>query len=221
MTGEREGVSEPGKTKPGRLAASLAAIDDFLPCPTPDAWIDAALANLPLLLIDHANCEKKAASTALSLIYRYSDRFDLLSKMSRLAREELRHFEQVIQLMKRRQVAYEHVSACTYASELRKLVATSEPLKLVDTLIISAFIEARSCERFAKLAPYLDQELENFYLSLLKSEARHFSDYLKLAEQYADADISERIASVAEREQALITRPCEEFRFHSGPPSRG
>ena len=100
MTGEREGVSEPGKTKPGRLAASLAAIDDFLPCPTPDAWIDAALANLPLLLIDHANCEKKAASTALSLIYRYSDRFDLLSKMSRLAREELRHFEQVIQLMK-------------------------------------------------------------------------------------------------------------------------
>lgn len=209
----------PGKAKADKLAAALAVIDDFLPCPTPDAWIDAALDNLAILLVDHANCEKKAASTALSLIYRYNDRFDLLDKMSRLAREELRHFEQVIQLMRRREIAYVHISACDYAGELRKLVATSEPLKLVDTLIISAFIEARSCERFAKLAPHLDQELESFYLSLLKSEARHYSDYLKLARQYAEADISQRIARVAERERALITTPGREFRFHSGPPN--
>lgn len=214
----KSGDTKPDKEKPDKLAVSLAAIDNFLPCPTPDAWISAALTRLPVLLIDHANCEKKAASTAVSLIYRYSDRFDLLNKMSRLAREELRHFEQVIQIMKRREVAYDHVSACNYAGELRKLVATTEPQKLVDTLIISAFIEARSCERFAKLAPHLDEELESFYLSLLKSEARHFSDYLKLAEQYADGDINQRVASIAESEQALITTPCEEFRFHSGPP---
>ena len=133
------------------------------------------------MLIDHANCEKKAASTALSLINRYTDNFDLLNKMSRLAREEMRHFEQVIALMKRRNIAYEHVSASRYAAGLRELVRTKDPHKLVDVLIIGAFIEARSCERFAKLAPYLDEELEAFYQSLLKSEARHYQDYLRLA----------------------------------------
>src|SRR5690606_34317742 len=149
--------------------------------------------NQALLLLDHANCEKKAASTAINLIYRYVENFDLLNKMSRLAREELRHFEQVIGFMQKRGIPYEQIPAARYAAELRKPVRTHEPAKLVDTLIVGAIIEARSCERFAKLAPHLDEELANFYNSLLKSEARHFKDYLNLASEAAGKNIDERV----------------------------
>ena len=200
------------------LEKALEEINQFLPCATPDRWVENALDNQSLMLIDHANCEKKAASTALSLINRYTDNFDLLNKMSRLAREEMRHFEQVIALMKRRNIAYEHVSASRYAAGLRELVRSKDPDKLVDVLIIGAFIEARSCERFAKLAPYLDGELEAFYQSLLKSEARHYQDYLRLAKTVAgDSSIDDRIAEIARRERELVEQPDSEFRFHSGP----
>jgi tRNA 2-(methylsulfanyl)-N6-isopentenyladenosine37 hydroxylase len=199
-------------------ATALDEINTFLPCETPQRWVENALQNQSLMLIDHANCEKKAASTALSLINRYTDNFDLLNKMSRLAREEMRHFEQVIALMKRRNIAYEHVTASRYAAGLREMVRREDPDKLVDVLIIGAFIEARSCERFAKLAPYLDAELEAFYRSLLKSEARHYQDYLRLANAVAgDISIEGRIAEIAERERQLVEQPDTEFRFHSGP----
>ena len=169
-------------------------IEDFLPCNTPQLWIDNALANPELLLIDHANCEKKAASTALNLMYRYVDNFELLNKMSRLAREELRHFEQVIAIMKRRNIEYLHISASRYAAGMREQARANDPGKLVDMLVIGAFIEARSCERFARLAPYLDTELEEFYSSLLKSEGRHYQDYLKLAKKAAgEQGIDDRI----------------------------
>jgi len=199
-------------------ASALDEINAFLPCPTPDRWVENALENQSLMLIDHANCEKKAASTALSLINRYTDNFDLLNKMSRLAREEMRHFEQVIALMKRRKITYVHVSASRYAAGLRDMARNKDPHKLVDILIIGAFIEARSCERFAKLAPYLDEELEAFYRSLLKSEARHYQDYLRLAKTLAgDVSIDDRIAEIAQREGELVEQPDTEFRFHSGP----
>lgn len=197
---------------------SLDAIHSFLRCETPAAWITSALDNQRLLLIDHANCEKKAASTALNLMYRYVDNWDLLNKMSRLAREELRHFEQVIAIMAARGIAYEQIGASRYAGGLRELVATHEPQKLVDTLIVGAIIEARSCERFARLAPHLDAELSKFYLSLLKSESRHFEDYLHLAAQAAGTNIDARVALFLAREQELIQQPDPEFRFHSGPP---
>ncbi|MBT6115253.1 tRNA-(ms[2]io[6]A)-hydroxylase [Porticoccaceae bacterium] len=198
--------------------SALAEIQTFLPCATPDRWIENALENQRLMLIDHANCEKKAASTALSLINRYTDNFELLNKMSRLAREEMRHFEQVIALMKRRKIPYEHVSASRYAAGLRDLARRDDPAKLVDVLIIGAFIEARSCERFALLAPHLDAELEKFYVSLLKSEARHYQDYLKLAKTVAGANsIDDRIDLIAQRERELIESPDTQFRFHSGP----
>ena len=198
--------------------SALADIQAFLPCATPDRWIENALENQSLMLIDHANCEKKAASTALSLINRYTDNFELLNKMSRLAREEMRHFEQVIALMKRRKIPYEHVSASRYAAGLRDLARKEDPAKLVDVLIIGAFIEARSCERFALLAPHLDAELEKFYLSLLKSEARHYQDYLKLVKTVAgDRSIDDRIELIAQRERELIESPDNQFRFHSGP----
>ena len=202
-------------------ASTISALDEinaFLPCSTPDLWVENALKNQKIMLIDHANCEKKAASTALSLINRYTDNFELLNKMSRLAREEMRHFEQVIALMKRRNIAYEHISASRYAEGLRDMVRNKEQHKLVDVLIIGAFIEARSCERFAKLAPHLDSELEEFYRSLLKSEARHYQDYLRLAKTAAgDTCIDGRIAEIAQRERELVEQPDTEFRFHSGP----
>lgn len=196
----------------------LREIDKFLPCKTPDLWLQNAIDNPELLLIDHANCEKKAASTAVNLTFRYIDNFDLLNKMSRLAREEMRHFEQVIAIMKRRGIVYRPISASRYAEGLRSLVRANEPDKLVDILLVGALIEARSCERFARLAPLLDAELETFYLSLLKSEGRHYRDYLALAAAVEDREhIDKRLKILSEREAELILSPDSEFRFHSGP----
>jgi tRNA 2-(methylsulfanyl)-N6-isopentenyladenosine37 hydroxylase len=197
----------------------IAAIRDFLPCATPQAWIDWALQHPDILLIDHAHCEKKAASTALNLMFRYVDRPELLDALSQLAREELLHFEQVIQMMRQRGVQYDHLSPSRYASSLRKLMRTEEPGRLVDVLIIGALIEARSCERFAALAPFVDEELGRYYRFLLKSESRHFEDYLNLAALYAGEDIGARVAEFTALERELVQSPDTEFRFHSGVPA--
>lgn len=200
------------------LDAVLAEINEFLGCPTPDAWIQEALNNQETLLIDHANCEKKAATTAMNLLYKHIDRDDLLKKMSQLAREELLHFEQVVAIMKERGITYRHVSSSRYAAALRDEVRKGVAEELIDVLIIGAFIEARSCERFAKLAPFLDDKLAKFYRSLLRSEGRHYQDYLSLAAQYSRTPIAERIAEFRELERSLIESPDPEFRFHSGIP---
>lgn len=196
-------------------------IKSFLFCPTPEAWLDVAerKENLPLLLIDHANCEKKAASTAVNLIYRYIDKSDVMLKMSKLAREELRHFEQVLSLLKKRNLAFEAVSPSRYAGSLHQHVRTHEPKRLVDAMIVGAIIEARSCERFAALAPRLDKELKKFYESLFKSESRHFKNYLALAQKYSDEGIDDRVCYFLEIEKNLIESQDTEFRFHSGIPA--
>lgn len=207
----------------------LAPLLAFLPCPTPDAWVVEAARpqNEHMLLVDHANCEKKAASSALNLMYRYVEHPRLLHKLSRLAREELRHFEQVLSLLEKRGYSYPQLSAGRYAAGLRELVTRDEPLRLVDTLLVGALIEARSCERFASLLPVLDDELAGFYGSLLKSEARHFKDYLKLAQTIAqgkaqgqgvDIDVEARLGVFKAREAELVTSPDPVFRFHSGVP---
>lgn len=198
----------------------LSEIHRFLGGTTPQAWVEAALQQQDILLLDHKNCEFKAASTALSLMAKYNGHLDLISAMSRLAREELRHYEQVLSLMTRRGVALRPLSASRYASSLRKVVRSHEPAKLVDTLVVGAFIEARSCERFEALIPHLDVELGAFYHGLLKSEARHFQGYLKLAYQYGDAaDVDAVVVKVREVEQELIESTDSEFRFHSGVPA--
>lgn len=196
----------------------LEPILNFLQCETPAAWIRVALLNQDLLLIDHANCEKKAASMAMSLIHKYRERGDLLVKMARLAREELLHFTQVLAIMNKRGIHYAHVTASRYGAGFQRHIRTHEPAALVDKLIIGAYIEARSCERFAKLAPCLDDELQGFYLSLLKSESRHYQDYLALAQEYAQEDIQPRITLLGEVERELILSPDTQFRFHSGVP---
>jgi tRNA-(ms[2]io[6]A)-hydroxylase len=198
---------------------NLPEIHQFLACPTPDAWVQAALADQETLLIDHKNNEYKAAATAMALMAKYGQELDLINFMSRLAREELVHHEQVLRIMKKRRIELRPVSAARYASGLRKLVRNHEPQKLVDTLVVGAFIEARSCERFEALVPHLDEELGKFYGGLLKSEARHFQGYLKLAYQYGEeADVVQVIERVREAERELIESPDTEFRFHSGVP---
>ncbi len=200
-------------------STDISHIQEFLSCETPAAWVEWALQNPTIMLIDHANCEKKAAATALNLMYRYVEHDDLLHMLSRLAREELRHFEQVIAIMKKRGIRYPQLSASRYAGDLRKSVRKNEPGRLVDTLLVGAIIEARSCERFAALLPVLDDDLENFYGSLLKSESRHFMDYLKLARKLgSEQEVRERLEIFLGQERELIESSDVEFRFHSGVP---
>ena len=196
----------------------MEQILQFLPCETPSQWIDFALTNQSTLLIDHANCEKKAASTAMHLLYRYSSRPELMIKMSQLAREEILHFQQVVEILRERRIDYVQLSPSRYASQMRRRVSQNRKWYLVDTLIVGAFIEARSCERFGALAPELDQQLQRFYQSLVKSEYRHFYDYLELAQRYCSEDISDRVQQFRIIEGELITSTDNKFRFHSGIP---
>ena len=192
----------------------------FLKGETPSVWYKAASTNIPCLLIDHANCEKKAASAALGLMYKYIEHGDLLQKLSRLAREELRHFEQVLELMTARNVDYEFLSASDYAKRLREEVRTSEPGRLVDLLICGAIVEARSCERFFGLSKIMPIDVSSLYSKLLNSEARHFEDYLEMACNFSSfLEVQERASCFLDKEWALITSPDPKFRFHSGLPN--
>ena len=198
-----------------------AAIAAFLDTPTPTAWVAEACGRLRELLLDHANCELKAASTALSFIYRYPERTALCTGMSRLAREELRHFEQARIMMDEMGIPFSRLSASRYAGALRAAVRPEEPHRLLDLLLIGALIEARSCERFATLAPHLPDKLGRFYAGLLASEARHFENYLAFAKKECSVGAQEyatRLAELKAAEAQLINEPDEQFRFHSGPP---
>ncbi len=201
-----------------RVPDNIAA---FLDTATPDEWLDEACGRLPEMLLDHANCELKAASTALGFLYRYPDRTALAQRMSRLAREELRHFEQVRSIMDDMEIPFERLSASRYAGGLRAAVRHEEPYKLLDLLLIGALIEARSCERFAKIAPRLPEKLGRFYGGLLASEARHFEHYVAFAKSECGADegeIDARLEELKAIEASLISGPDDEFRFHSGLP---
>ena len=200
--------------------ADAAPALSFLLTPTPNAWVEAAQQHLPELLIDHANCEKKAASTAISLTFKYVDRAELLYTMSRLAREELRHFEQVLDVMSTLQISYQHLNSARYAQSLHRLVSHHEPARLVDLLILGAVVEARSCERFVQLMDVVPEPASTLYRQLLHSEARHFQDYLGLAEQYCDSgDFDQRVEIFLQRDAELVTSTDPQFRFHSGSPS--
>ncbi len=199
-----------------------AAAATGLTAATPAAWYAAAVGALDVLLVDHANCEKKAASTALGLMFSYADDAPLGLALARLAREELRHYEQVLGLMARRKVAYLRLAPGRYAGELRRALTTHEPARRLDLLIAGQLIEARSSERFAGLIPHLPKDLARFYQGLEAAEARHTSLYRTLAERHAAAtglDYAARLAALAAVEADLATRPDPQFRFHSGPPA--
>lgn len=198
------------------------SIEKFFDTPTPKEWLEEARNRLPELLLDHANCELKAASTALGFIYRYSERTELSHRMSRLAREELRHFEQARKIMDTMDIPFKRLSASRYAGKLRQAVRRDEPHHLLDMLLVGALIEARSCERFAALIPQLPRDLSKFYSGLLASEARHFEHYLEFARTEVDvseADFNNRLEELKTLEAKLISEPDDQFRFHSGVPA--
>lgn len=188
---------------------------------TPPAWLHEAAVSRELLLIDHANCEKKAASTALSLMFAYAEDLELASQLSRLAREELRHYEQVAKLIKSLGIVPQRLSPGRYAERLRRLVAKQEPQREIDLMVCGAFIEARSCERFAALQPVLEGPIGQLFAGLHEAEARHQSLYLDLAKRAAlriGGDLDARIEEFAVAEAELIIGADVLFRFHSGVP---
>jgi tRNA 2-(methylsulfanyl)-N6-isopentenyladenosine37 hydroxylase len=199
---------------------ALEPSTSVLLAPTPALWYDIAVERWRELLVDHANCEKKAASTALSLIFTYSEDMQLTDRLSRLAREELRHFEQVQKYMRELGVPFSRLSPSRYAEGLRRTLSTREPERLLDLLLCGALIEARSCERFIGLASRLPAPLADFYGGLAHSEARHQGLYLRLVDARAGAsDWRKRLHEIATVEAELATSPDPQFRFHSGLPA--
>jgi tRNA 2-(methylsulfanyl)-N6-isopentenyladenosine37 hydroxylase len=201
-----------------RYDAGRYAGPSILLAATPPAWVDAAVAGWQELLVDHANCEKKAASTAVALIFAYPEDTELGLALSRLAREELRHFEQVQTAMTDLGVAFIRQKPGRYAAGLRRELRTSEPGRKLDLLLSGALIEARSCERFKLLADRLPAPLGRFYGRLAESEARHFELYVGLASRRAPDEWQARLAVLAQTEAELATAPDRELRFHSGAP---
>jgi len=208
----------------------VSTVETILLAPTPPSWVDHAVEHWRELLVDHANCEKKAASTALALMFAYPEDRELSAALSRLAREELRHFEQVQRMMASLEVEYIRQKPGRYGAGLRAVTRTSEPGRKLDLMLVGALIEARSYERFRLLAPRLPAPISEFYATLAVSEARHFELYLNLAKQ-ADpgrdlqnsarnaSPLSDRLRTLAECEAELATAPDAAFRFHSGAPT--
>lgn len=205
-----------------RMRPSAPAAESILLAPTPPSWVEHAVAHWRELLVDHANCEKKAASTALALMFAYPEDRRMSSALSRLAREELRHFEQVQRMMDALEVPYIRQKPGRYGAGLRAATRTSDPGRKLDLMLVGALIEARSCERFRLLVPQLPASLAEFYATLATSEARHFELYLDLAKR-ADSspgtgEWASRLQTLAECEAGLATAPDAAFRFHSGAP---
>jgi tRNA-(ms[2]io[6]A)-hydroxylase len=181
-------------------------------------WLPRVREHLDEVLLDHAHCEKKAAGAAIKLLFSYPHHRFLQEPLAELARDELEHFQQVLVHLDRRGVRYESLRPSPYGMELHALVRRDEPDRLMDILLISALIEARSCERFQILADGLEEEeLAELYESLLVSEARHHGVYLDLAVQLCKREtVDERLRELAMAEAEIVSKPCEWVRLHAG-----
>jgi tRNA-(ms[2]io[6]A)-hydroxylase len=188
-----------------------------LAAPTDPAWAARALADLDEILVDHGHCEKKAASSALRLLFRYPERTALLAPLSQLAREELAHFEEVLRHLERRGVAFRHQVPSPYADGLLKAVRRDEPGRLLDMLLVHGLIEARSCERLGLLADAVeDRQLSDLWHGLLASEARHHQTYAALALAVASPDVvRERLRVLADHEAAVLAAVPALPRLHA------
>ncbi|MEN0111737.1 MAG: tRNA-(ms[2]io[6]A)-hydroxylase [Planctomycetota bacterium] len=184
---------------------------------TDDRWLAQVDEDLDAVLIDHAHCEKKAAGTALNLMFAYVEDLDLCREMTEIVNEELEHFHSVIELLDARGVAFRRLTPSSYGRKLNDLVRKQEPHKAVDRLLVAGLIEARSCERFSRLADHVaDAELADFYRSLFESEARHHTTYTKLAKHFAPADeVMARLDELAELEASVLVSSDDPPRMHS------
>ncbi len=186
---------------------------------TSPAWVEAALADLDEVLLDHAHCEKKAAGTAVNLMFRYPEHGFMQAPLSQLAREELVHFEQVLRRLESRGVTFGRQKPSAYGGKLHRHVRPDEPERLLDVLLVGALIEARSCERFKLLSDALvgrDDDLADLYRGLLASEARHHNQYLELARRLRPVEIVQvRLRELAVREAEILREPSPFVRLHT------
>jgi tRNA 2-(methylsulfanyl)-N6-isopentenyladenosine37 hydroxylase len=189
----------------------------FLQQPTSEAWVAQAMANIDVLLLDHYHCERKAAGVALNLMFRYPSHTKLVRALTAIAQEELEHFEQVNQWLERRNVALAPLSSPPYAAGLRAQMRAKEPVRLLDSLLVSGLIEARSHERLGLLGQHCPEpELARFYRALMASEARHYGIYWMLAVEYFErAEVEQRLAELAVVESELLLNLHPEPRIHS------
>lgn len=188
-----------------------------LAAPTDPSWLPRALEHLDVVLLDHAHCEKKAASTAMNILFRYQKQDWLMRPLSEHAREELEHFELMLDVLNKRGIAFEPLAPSPYAKRLRGQCRGAEPHRLVDTLLCCALIEARSCERMKMLSEHApDAELRELYGSLLASEARHHTTFVDLAARVLPrAEVMERLAQLAQHEANVVNDPQGETRLHN------
>jgi len=187
-----------------------------LAAPTDPRWVARALAGLDEVLLDHAHCEKKAASTALALCFRYPDRRGLAETLSPLAREELVHFERMLGVLAARGIPFGRQIPSPYAGALMQAVSRDEPARLCDSLLAMALIEARSCERMGLLAAAVDPPLAAVYRGLLAAEARHHRAYVDLAAALAGRALVEaRLPALAAREAAVLAGSPPMARLHA------
>ncbi len=186
---------------------------------TSDRWLAQVDADLATVLIDHAHCEKKAAGTAMSLLFAYGGVMAMCRELPPIVIEELEHFKLVLDLLQRRGIPLRTMKPSNYGKQLNELVRKGEPHRAVDRLIIAGLIEARSCERFALLRGHIadrDSELADFYASLFESEARHHSTYVQLACQFDRQEaVHGRLAELSVAEAEIIARGDTLPRMHS------
>ncbi len=184
---------------------------------TSQRWLRQVNEHLDEILIDHAHCEKKAAGTAMNLLFAYVDHQRLCREMTEIVNEELDHFHQVIDLLDRRGIRFRRLKPSAYGRKLNDLTRKFEPQRAVDRLLIAGLIEARSCERFDLLRQHVpDQELAAFYDSLFESEARHHSTYVRLAADFLpEEQVRQRLKELAAEEAKIIAEGEALPRMHS------
>jgi tRNA 2-(methylsulfanyl)-N6-isopentenyladenosine37 hydroxylase len=199
------------------VSSSTVPIINTLKQPTRWEWVEQALSHLNIILLDHSHCERKAAGVALNLMFRYPSNTQLVRQLTAIAREELEHFEQVNQWLERRGIPLGPLSSSPYGGGLKALIRRNEPERLLDSLLISGLIEARSHERLGLLATHCpDRELAQFYRGLMASEARHYGVYWVLADTYFERDVvTERLEELAIKESELLATLHPEPRIHS------
>lgn len=189
-----------------------------LKCDTDARWLAQVNSDLASILIDHAHCEKKAAGTAMNLLFAYGTRVpDLCGELAEIVTEELDHFRQVLALLEARGIRYDSLKPSSYGRKLNELVRSGEPERAIDRLLVASLIEARSCERFSLLREHVaDTELAEFYGGLFESEARHHATYVRMARHFAPEEVVRaRLEALSAAEAEIIAEGDPLPRMHS------